>query len=192
MEQDGRVDQIIQPVLFADGGRFVELVPLKARALAGGGAGDHESGRFQHGQHIGVQHRGHGPVLVRVAHAAKAGVQIGSAVFGQHARVELRLVPRAQSQQRTVRIMNIAIEFIRSGGRVAHGHGDKIHVAEHVIQIVPPVRPMVTSGAYSCPADRRYADPDPSGRSRLHSASCPDRLPGPTSTHSRPCSTDRR
>ena len=140
MEQDGRIDQIIQPVLSADGRCFEELMSLKARPLAGGGAGNHKCGRFQHRQHIGIQHRGHGSVLVRVAHAAETGVQIRPAVFRQYARVELRLIPCAQPQQRAVRVVDVSIELIRSGGRIAYGHGDEVHVAEHIIEIVPSIR----------------------------------------------------
>ena len=141
MELNGRINEIVQPVFFADGGRFEELVALVARSRAGGRAGHHVDRRFPHRQHVRFQHRGHGSVLIRVAHAAKTCIKIRFSVLRQHRRVKLRLVPRGKSQQRTVRVVYISVKLIRPRRGVAYRHGYEIHIAEHVVQIIPPVRP---------------------------------------------------
>ena len=100
-----------------------------------------DSGGFRYGEHIPVQHRHHGSVPGFVALAAESRVQIYPVPFRQHARIKLGFVPGPLSQQSAVRIMHISVKFIFSRRRVADRHRHHRHLIQHIVQIVPAVRP---------------------------------------------------
>ena len=141
VELDGGVDKVVEVPALADGGRLEELVPFKAGALAVHHARSDEHRRFRHSQHILLQHGGHGAVAAFVPVAAEARIQVGLFPFGQHAGVELRFVPFPLSQPCSVRVMDIPVKFIRARGIVRHGGGDASPGAQHIVQVIPSVRP---------------------------------------------------
>ena len=115
---------------------------LKAGAPAGLGAGHHEHRPLQHREHVPVQHRAHGAALfLFVPEADAPGVQEGPVPFREHRRVELGIVPGLLPQEGPVRIMDVAVILVLPGGSIAHRHGDDVLVVQHVVEVIPSVRP---------------------------------------------------
>ena len=68
------------------------------------------------------------------------------AVLGDHARIELRIVAFFFSEERSVAVVNVAVEFVFSCRGIAYGYRNNVNLIQNVIEIVPS-GPTVTSGA---------------------------------------------
>ena len=73
--------------------------------------------------------------------SAEAGIEVSLFPLCQHAGVKLGFVPFLFTEADAVRIMHIAIEFIRAGRPVCHRHGNDAPCAQDIIEVVPPVWP---------------------------------------------------
>ena len=141
MEADGRIDKIVQLPVFADGRRFKEFVALKSRSFAVHNAGSHKTGFLRNGQHIRPKHGAHGAVAGSVPAAAETGIEIRSVSLRQDAGIELRFIPGAFAQAGSLPVLNITVKGEGTCGRIADGYGNKAFGAEHIVQIIPAVRP---------------------------------------------------
>ena len=109
-----------------------------------------------------------------VSPGTEAGVQIGRVALRQHARIKLGLIPCPAAQERTVRIMHIAVELILARRRIAHRHGHDIDVIQWLAGAAPKrVSAMGRLSVYNRTTDFLEKDEKPDRKIAFKDSSWP-------------------
>ncbi len=147
MEHHRGIYKVIQPACFADRGRLKKFMPLISAAGAIWFTGSYKGRSFLNCHHIRPQDSRHRSAPACITNGTKTGIQIGAASLCNHSRVELRLVPLSFSQPASILIVDISIKLIFSRRGIADRNGDAAFLIQHIVEIIPPVRPSGDIGS---------------------------------------------